>query len=73
MAHITAADHHRHVLDRESPPHWVHGEVLAESYKSLTWKQNMSLWLFESEEVFDSLPNVHQMPAGFRYECVPGS
>lgn len=29
----------------------------------MTWKQNMSLWLFESE-VFDPLPNAAQMPAG---------
>lgn len=72
MADITVVDHHRHVLGRGSPPQRVHREVLAESYESLTWKQNITLQLFETE-VFDPLPNVDQMPAGFRYECVLGS
>ena len=30
----------------------------------------MSLWLFESGEVFDPLPNTAQMPAGSSYEHV---
>lgn len=68
VADLPAADHHRHVPGRESPLHWLHGELRAESYTSLRWKQNMSLWLFESEEMFDPLPNVDQMPAGFRYK-----
>lgn len=54
-----------------SPPHWVDCLAgLGERYKSLTWKQNMSLRLLESREVFDPLPNVAQKPAGSSYEHV---
>lgn len=69
------ADHCSHMLEIEFHHHvgltaW---QGLGESYKSLTWKQNMSLWLFESGQVFDPLPNVAQVPAGSGYEYDQGS
>lgn len=42
-----------------------------ESSKSLTWEQNLSVWLFEL--VFDHLPNVAQLSSGCEYKCVWGS
>lgn len=68
-------DHCSHMLEIEFHHHvgltaW---QGLGESYKSLTWKQNMSLWLFESGQVFDPLPNVAQVPAGSGYEYDQGS
>lgn len=66
------ADHCGHGLELELHPHTglIAWQGLGERYKSLTWKQNMSLWLFESGEVFDPLPNMAQMPAGSSYEHV---
>ena len=69
------ADHCSHVLEVEVHHHtgltaW---QGLRESSKSLTRKQNMSLWLFESGDVFVPLPNVAQVPAGSGYEYDQGS
>lgn len=58
MAVTKAADHPIHMLDLRVPHHigFTAWRGLGESYKSLPWEQNMSLWLFGLGEVLDPCP-----------------